>query len=49
MRSRIDRNFKRSVLEARLRYALGKTLSDTADMNGRPERKLVKQTKRSES
>ena len=49
MKNRIDRNFKRSVIAARVRYTVDKTSSETVDVLDRPRQKQVTRTKRSDS
>lgn len=51
MKNRIDRNFKRSLIAARLRYAVDRTSSEskTVDVVDRPQQKQATRTKRDDS
>lgn len=47
MKNRRQRNFRKSVIEARARYALNKPWTGSIRMDGRAGRKLVKRLARS--
>ena len=49
MKNRVDRNFKRSLTAARLRYSVDRTSSETVDVIERPRQKQVTRTKRNGS